>query len=160
MAEAACRRDAASREPWPGVVARAGSDPGLRMQIAPFSTSAEEPAPGSRHGQLPAHRRDRRSAPDSERPLASAVEPALRVPSRVHPIPAPAGPRWIEPERDYRAPTPSERARLLRAAYEASATDPEQQLLLAELMAHYRAWCLRNGKGDPFAALSHDQAAD
>lgn len=129
------------------------------MQIAHFSTSAEEPAPGSRHRHVPL-RRDGRSAPDSERHIASVTEPALRVPSHVDPVPAPPAPRWIEPERDYRAPTPSERARLLRAAYDASAGDPEQQLLIAELMAHYRAWCLRNGKGDPFAALSREQAAD
>lgn len=125
------------------------------MQIAHFSTSADEPGPSARHVSVPATRRDGRHAPDSERPITSAVEPAMRAIPAL-PVPAPTAPRWIEPERDYRVPTPAERARLLRAAYEASAADPEQQLLLAELMAHYRAWCLRTGKGDPFAALGRD----
>lgn len=125
------------------------------MQIARFSTSADEPGPSTRHVPVPAARRDGRPVlPDSERPISAAVEPAVRgiVPT----LPVPTAPRWIEPERDYRVPTPAERARLLRAAYEASAADPEQQLLLAELMAHYRAWCLRSGKGDPFAALGRE----
>ena len=124
------------------------------MQIVQFSTPANEPAPGTRPVP-PAATRDGRSAPDNERPIAATVEPAVRLPVAVVPA-APVAPRWIEPERDYRAPTPAERARLLRAAYEASSTDPEQQLLLAELMAHYRAWCLRTGKGDPFAALARE----
>jgi hypothetical protein len=101
---------------------------------------------------------------EDERPIPSAIEPASRAartqpartqPGRATPASSPL-PRWIEPERDYRSPTPIERARLLRAAYDACAADGEQRLLLAELMAHYRAWCLRNGKGDPFAGLARD----
>jgi hypothetical protein len=112
---------------------------------------------------VPAARRDRRPVSDSERPLPAAIEPSARalvpllpqLPQAPSPT-APTLPRWIEPERDYRSPTPIERARLLRAAYESCAADAEQRLLIAELMAHYRAWCLRNGKGDPFAGLSRD----
>ena len=73
-----------------------------------------------------------------------AIEPAPRTVPRT-------APRRTAPEPDYASPTPVERARLLRAAFEASAGDPEQHLLLAELMAHYRSWCLRTGAGDPFA---------
>jgi hypothetical protein len=124
-----------------------------------MTTSANEPVPGA--PVLPASRRDRRTQHETqredERPIPSAIEPASRAarvqPSRTIPVPPP---RWSEPELDYRSPTPIERARLLRAAYDACAADGEQRLLLAELMAHYRAWCLRNGKGDPFAGLSRD----
>lgn len=141
------------------------------MRIVP-TTSPDEPPPGE---PLIGLRRLGRSIPEAERPIPAAVEPSLRAISplpRAHDaapsararlvdlIEAPAAPasptlpRWIEPERDYRSPTPIERARLLRAAYEASIADPEQRLLIAELMAHYRAWCLRHGKGDPFAGLA------
>lgn len=126
------------------------------MQIVPMTTSANEPVSGT--PAAPAGRRDRRTPSDRERPIPTGVEPSARtglVPQAPAPT-APALPRWIEPERDYRSPTPIERARLLRAAYESCAADGEQRLLLAELMAHYRAWCLRNGKGDPFAGLSRD----
>ena len=126
-----------------------------------MTTSANEPAPGSA-SPSPAARRTRNPL-DSERAIPTEVEPPPRGLGSTTQLPtapalpvAPAAPRWIEPERDYRSPTPIERARLLRAAYEASAADAEQRLLLAELMAHYRAWCLRNGKGDPFAGLSRD----
>ena len=126
-----------------------------------MTTSANEPVPGV--PAIPASRRDRRTQREvlreDERPIPSAIEPASRSartqPARPSPASSPL-PRWIEPERDYRSPTPIERARLLRAAYDACAADGEQRLLLAELMAHYRAWCLRNGKGDPFAGLSRD----
>lgn len=47
-------------------------------------------------------------------------------------------------------PTLAERARALMAAHEASEGDDVQQLLLREVMGHYRAWCLRAGHGDPF----------
>ena len=121
-----------------------------------MTTSANEHVPGL--PAVPASRRDRRPAGDSQRPLPSAVEPSRTlVPQGPSPTaPALPLPRWIEPERDYRSPTPIERARLLRAAYETCLPDSEQRLLLAELMAHYRAWCLRNGKGDPFAGLSRE----
>ena len=120
-----------------------------------MTTSANEHVPGL--PAVPASRRDRRPAGDSPRPLPTSVEPAARTLAPQAPSPtAPALPRWIEAERDYRSPTPIERARLLRAAYEACLADAEQRLLLAELMAHYRAWCLRNGKGDPFAGLSRE----
>ena len=129
------------------------------MQIAPSTTSAPDTASGP-PPTAPASRRDGRPASDVERPLPSAVEVRPAAPLPLAParpaLPARVPPRWVEPERDYRSPTPIERARLLRAAYEASAADAEQRLLLAELMAHYRAWCLRNGKGDPFAGLSRD----
>ena len=125
------------------------------MQNSPMTTSANEHVPGL--PAVPASRRDRRPAADTQRPLPSAIEPTARtlVPQAPSPT-APALPRWIEPERDYRSPTPIERARLLRAAYEGCGADAEQRLLVAELMAHYRAWCLRNGKGDPFAGLARD----
>ena len=121
-----------------------------------MTTSANEPVPGTPAAPSTS-RRDRRTPADAERPIPASVEPATRarVPLAPPPI-APALPRWIEPERDYRSPTPIERARLLRAAYDACAADGEQRLLLAELMAHYRAWCLRNGKGDPVAGLSRE----
>jgi hypothetical protein len=126
------------------------------MQIAPMTTSATESVSGTPPA-APAARRDGRPALEVERPLPSAIEPrgATVAPARPA-LPATVPSRWVEPERDYRSPTPIERARLLRAAYEASVADGEQRLLLAELMAHYRAWCLRNGKGDPFAGLSRE----
>lgn len=129
------------------------------MQIAPMSTTAADSVSGTPPAS-PASRRDGRPVADRERLLPTVVEPrpatALpHAPARPA-APATAPSRWVQPEHDYRSPTPIERARLLRAAYEASVSDGEQRLLLAELMAHYRAWCLRNGKGDPFAGLSRD----
>ncbi|MFL5577830.1 MAG: hypothetical protein ACJ79S_17885 [Gemmatimonadaceae bacterium] len=50
-------------------------------------------------------------------------------------------------------PSPLEVARRLKAAHDNSAADAHQQLLLRELMAHYRQWCLRRDIGDPFAAM-------
>lgn len=47
-------------------------------------------------------------------------------------------------------PSLTERARALMAAHDASAGDDVQQLLLREVMGHYRDWCLRGGHGDPF----------
>lgn len=127
------------------------------MQIAPTTTTASDSASRTPPA-APASRRDGRPA-DAERLLPTAIEPrgtsSPLAPARPA-LPATAPSRWVEPERDYRSPTPIERARLLRAAYESSAADGEQRLLVAELMAHYRAWCLRNGKGDPFAGLSRD----
>ena len=116
------------------------------MQIAHTTAPSDEPAPDARRVPVDGH--PRRPVADAERPLRTAIEPRTRAPRAV-PV-APQAPRWIEPERDYRAPSPVERARLLRAAYEAAAPDPEQRLLLAELMAYYRSWCLRQGLGDPF----------
>ena len=118
------------------------------MQIAHTTAPSDEPAPDSR--RLPAEGpATRRPTADAERPLRTAIEPRVQPQRRGLPM-APTAPRWIEPERDYRAPSPVERARLLRAAYEAALPDAEQRLLLAELMAYYRSWCLRQGLGDPF----------
>ena len=76
------------------------------------------------------------------RAIATIVEPATRAPERL-----------VEAEPDYRTPAPRERGRLLLAAYEAASTDASQRLLIAEVMAHYRAHCLRSGFGDPFAEM-------
>jgi hypothetical protein len=46
-------------------------------------------------------------------------------------------------------PTAAERARRLRAAYDASADEGQRQLL-REIMAHFRAWCESHALGDPF----------
>ena len=73
------------------------------------------------------------------RPIPTVVEPAPRAPERL-----------VEPEPDYRQPTPRERGRLLLSAYEATTGDATQRLLIAELMAQYRTHCLRQGLGDPF----------
>ena len=73
------------------------------------------------------------------RPIPTVVEPAPRAPDRI-----------VEAEPDYRAPTPRERGRLLLCAYEASAGDATQRLLIAELIAQYRTHCLQRGLGDPF----------
>lgn len=51
---------------------------------------------------------------------------------------------------DVIGPSLTERARALMAAHEACAGDDVQQLLLREVMGHYRTWCLRRGHGDPF----------
>lgn len=130
------------------------------MQIAHTTAPGDEPAPDAR--RVPAEGPARRPLPDAERPLRTAVEPRARtvavapiVAPVVAPTIAPPAPRWIEPERDYRAPSAVERARLLRAAYEAAIPDPEQRLLLAELMAYFRSWCLRQGHGDPFVPETH-----
>jgi hypothetical protein len=127
------------------------------MRIVPTTMHANQqphvdPAAAKRRPGRPLHETER-SIPTVMESSARAIGPAAR-PRPVEAPRAPTAPRWIEAERDYHAPTPIERARLLRAAYEASVADPEQRLLIAELMAHYRAWCLRHGKGDPFAGLS------
>jgi hypothetical protein len=46
-------------------------------------------------------------------------------------------------------PAPRDRARAMRAAYDAAADD-ESRSLLRGLMEHYRGWCLSRGLGDPF----------
>ena len=76
------------------------------------------------------------------RPIPTIVEPTPRAPERL-----------VEAEPDYRMPSPRERGRLLLAAYSATSADAAQRLLIAELMAHYRAHCLREGLGDPFAEM-------
>jgi hypothetical protein len=50
-------------------------------------------------------------------------------------------------------PTPEDRARHLLAAHDAT-DDAEQRLLLGEIMAHFRAWCLARQLADPFAQLA------
>ena len=52
-------------------------------------------------------------------------------------------------------PTPeqagmADRARALEAAHDSSAGDEEQQLLIREIMAQFREWCVGRGYGDPF----------
>jgi hypothetical protein len=51
-------------------------------------------------------------------------------------------------------PSPLEVARRLKAAHDNSTADEHQQLLLRELMAQYRQWCLCRDIGDPFAAMA------
>lgn len=51
-------------------------------------------------------------------------------------------------------PSPIEVARRLKAAHDSSAADEHQQLLLREIMAHYRQWCLGRDISDPFAAAA------
>ena len=87
---------------------------------------------------------------DLRRSTAPATERLRRIPTTVEPTPR-APERLVEAEPDYRSPTPRERGRLLLAAYEATSADASQRLLIAELMAHYRAHCVQRGLGDPFA---------
>ncbi len=87
---------------------------------------------------------------DLHRPAARVTERLRAVPTVVEPAPR-APERLVEAEPDYRTPTPRERGRLLLAAYDAATHDAPQRLLIAEVMAHYRAHCLRCGLGDPFS---------
>ena len=87
---------------------------------------------------------------DPRRPVARVIERLRALPTTVEP-PRRAPDRAVEAEPDYRSPSSRERGRLLLAAYDAASTDAAQRLLIAEVMAHYRAHCLRHGLGDPFA---------
>ena len=62
--------------------------------------------------------------------------------------------RPVHPEQRRRdAAHTLECARRLVAAHDASVHDEEQQLLIRELMAHYRAWCLAQALPDPFVLV-------
>ena len=55
-----------------------------------------------------------------------------------------------EPAIPLGGPSAQERARRLRAAYDASVHDDGQRTLLREIMDHFRAWCRAHALGDPF----------
>jgi len=77
----------------------------------------------------------------------------LRRPARPAPAAPDAAPAAAPAFIPLGGPPVAERARRLRAAYDASSHDELQRQLLAEIIAHFRAWCEAHAFGDPFGEI-------